>query len=144
MTAAESPVNHHQLVPDLIGKLGSVSGSLAEHGVDRSFFYLIDLRTSQINQCAFCVKMHCREAHEAGEKPERLERLIVWRHVSDFDEKEKAVLAWTEALTILDNKENYAPLRAELRRHFSDEQISVLTTAIAMINLWNRVQVSNH
>lgn len=144
MTAADSPVKHHQLVPDLIGTLGSVSGSFAGQGVDRSFLYLIDLRASQINQCAYCVKMHHREAHEAGEKAERLERLIVWRHVSDFDEREKAVLAWTEALTLLDSKEDYAPLRAELRRHFSDEQISVMTTAIAMINLWNRVQVSNH
>ncbi len=144
MPAAEAPINHHQLAPDLFQPLGNVSASFAGQGVDRKLLHLIDLRASQINQCAFCVKMHHREAHEAGETADRLERLIVWRHVADFSNAEKAALAWTEALTSLDNRQDYAPLRAELRQHYSDEQITVMTTAIAMINMWNRVQVSNH
>ena len=65
-------------------------------------------------------------------------------HVEDFSVSEKAALAWTEALTVLDQRTDYAVLRASLRDHFSEEQIGALTAEVAMINLWNRIQVSNH
>jgi alkylhydroperoxidase family enzyme len=64
--------------------------------------------------------------------------------VSDFSERERAALAWTEALTYLDRGTDYAVLRAQLRKHFSDKEIAVLTTVIAMINMWNRLGVSRH
>ncbi len=79
-----------------------------------------------------------------GESSDRLDRLVVWAHVSDFSEAEKAALAWTEALTVLDAKTDYAALRARLRAVFSDKEISVLTSTIAMVNLWNRIQISGH
>jgi AhpD family alkylhydroperoxidase len=144
MNAHAAPIAYEKYTPDLLQSLGSVSAMLQEAGLEKSLLHLIDLRASQINQCAFCVKMHTREAHQDGETGARLERLIVWRHVNDFTDREKAALAWTEALTVLDSKTDYGLLRAELRTHFSEPQISVLTTAIAMINLWNRIQVSNH
>lgn len=88
--------------------------------------------------------MHLREAREDGETQDRLDRLVVWTHVSDFSEAEKAALAWTEALTTLDHKTDYASLRGRLRQSFTDKEIGALTATIAMINLWNRVQVSAH
>ncbi len=88
--------------------------------------------------------MHTQEALDAGETQERLQRLTVWRHVDDYSPAEKAAFAWTEALTSLNVDTNYEALRSELRRHFEDAEISAITAAIAMINLWNRVQVSNH
>lgn len=88
--------------------------------------------------------MHIKEARHDGETNERLDRLVVWAHVSDFTEAEKAALAWTEALTVLDAKTDYATLRARLRSSFTDQQISVLTSSISMINLWNRMQISAH
>jgi AhpD family alkylhydroperoxidase len=112
--------------------------------LDRALFHLVLLRASQINGCANCVKMHTKEAKEDGEAEERLERLIVWRHVSDFDEREKTALAWTEALTELDTKQDLGPLRARLRTHFKDKEIGALTSAIALINFWNRMQISRH
>ena len=96
------------------------------------------------NVCGFCVKMHTREARQDGETNDRLDRLVVWAHVSDFSEAEKAALAWTEALTLLDPKTDYASLRSRLRQSFSDEEIGALTATIGMINLWNRIQVSAH
>ncbi|KAA0980217.1 carboxymuconolactone decarboxylase family protein [Pseudomonas sp. ANT_H12B] len=75
----------------------SQSRILNRHPVE-SLKHLIHLRASQINQCGFCVKMHTREAREANETNERLDRLIVWRHVSDFTSAERAALAWTDQL----------------------------------------------
>lgn len=138
------PVNHFQTIPDVISALTGVHQAIDTHGLDRTLHHLVQLRASQLNACAYCVKMHIREAREDGETSERLDRLVVWEHVSDFSPAERAALAWVEALTLLDRKTDYGNLRAALRAHFSDEQISALTATVAMINLWNRIQVSGH
>ena len=137
-------IQHEKNVGAIYEALGGVEEQLAGRGFDVSLHHLVKLRASQINGCGFCVKMHTREAREDGETNERLDRLIVWRHVKDFSAAEQSALAWTEALTTIDEKTDYALLRAELLTHFSDEEISVLTSIIAMINLWNRFQVSQH
>ncbi|MPS27027.1 MAG: carboxymuconolactone decarboxylase family protein [Alcaligenaceae bacterium] len=139
-----SPVNTAALLPSVYQAFAAAQTQIREQGLDPLLHHLVVLRASQINQCAFCVKMHIREAREDGETNERLDRLVVWEHVNDFTEREKAALAWTEVLTVLDRKTDYAPLRARLREHFSDKEIAALTSTIAMINLWNRLQVSMH
>lgn len=88
--------------------------------------------------------MHINEAREDGETNERLDRLVVWNQSSDFSARERAALAWTEALTQLDRKTDYEPLRSALQAHFSQAEISALTATVAMINLWNRIQISAH
>ena len=138
------PVNHYKNVPDVFGALENVHGAIDVHGLDRMLHHLVQLRASQLNACASCVKMHTKEARDDGETNERLDRLTVWEHVGDFTAKERAALAWTEALTQLDRKTDYGVLRAQLREHFSDTEISALTATVAMINLWNRIQVSTH
>ncbi|WP_419901861.1 carboxymuconolactone decarboxylase family protein [Kiloniella sp.] len=142
--AVTSAVRYEQEIGDILEQLGGVHKAVAKHGLDPRIIHLVEMRASQINQCGFCIKMHSAEARDAGETNERLDRVIVWRHVRDFNDKEKAALAWTEALTHLDPKTEYAPLRAELKVHFSDKEISVLTTVVCMINLWNRFQISKH
>lgn len=137
-------VRYEQEIPDVLQALQNVHKTIDSHGFDRTIYHLVLLRASQINHCAHCVKMHVREAREDGETNDRLDRVIVWQHVSDFSERERAALAWTEALTGLDHRTDYAPLRAQLRRHFSDKEIAVLTTIVAMINMWNRLGVSRH
>lgn len=137
-------VKYEQEVPDVMNALANVHEVMDVHGFDRTIHHLIQLRASQINRCAFCVKMHTKEAREDGETNERLDRIIVWDQVSDFSEKEKAALAWTEALTGLGAHVDFGKLRARLREHFSDKQISILTSTVAMINLWNRIQISRH
>jgi alkylhydroperoxidase family enzyme len=88
--------------------------------------------------------MHSLEARADGETNERLDRLVVWAQVSDFSAAEKAALAWAEALTVIDHRTDLGALRAALRTQFSDVEITALTTAVAMINLWNRLQISRH
>jgi len=142
--AATAPINVHALIPDAIQAFAVAAQTLGAQGLDRRLAHLVTLRASQINQCAFCVKMHIREALEDGETHDRLGRLIVWRHVTDFTPAEKAALAWTEALTVIDPAADLGPLRAALRESFTDKEIAALTATVAMINLWNRVQVAGH
>lgn len=143
MTASTS-INYQSFIPSVLQRFIAASGEIGQTDLAPKLRHLVDLRASQINQCAFCVKMHTKEALEAGETQERLQRLTVWRHVDDFTPAEKTAFAWTEALTVLDEKADYDALRKDLRAHFSESEISALTSAVAMINLWNRMQVSNH
>jgi AhpD family alkylhydroperoxidase len=139
-----SAVKYEQEIPDILQALANVHKVVDTHDFDRPIFHLVQLLASQINQCAHCIKMHTKEARQDGETNERLDRVIVWQHVNDFSEREKAALAWTEALTGLDGKADLAAIRARLRKHFTDKEIGVLTSVVAMINLWNRIQVSRH
>jgi AhpD family alkylhydroperoxidase len=137
-------VRYEQETPDILAAMSGVHDAMDRHGFDRTIYHLVQLRASQINRCAYCVKMHTKEARQDGETSERLDRVIVWDHVSDFSDREKAALAWTEALTVLDARTDYGALRARLRQHFTDKEIGVLTAIVAMINLWNRIQISGH
>ena len=139
-----SPVKYEQVIADVLQSMAGVEDAVGKHNFDPSLRHLVKLRASQINQCAFCVKMHTREARQDGETNDRLDRVVVWRHVNDFNEREKAAFAWTEALTSLDGKADLAAARAQLRKHFTEQEIGLLTATVAMINLWNRIQVSRH
>lgn len=140
----DKPFNHYATLPAVFQRLEAVHAAIDDHGLDRTIHHLVQLRASQINRCGFCVKMHTREARADGETSERLDRLVVWEQVSDFSEKERAALQWTELLTHLDQQSDYGVVRARLREHFSDAQVGALTATIAMINLWNRLQISSH
>lgn len=139
-----APIAYHEIIPAVYRALEQVHGHIDKLGLPRSLHHLVQLRASQINACAYCVEMHTREARKDGETNERLDQLVVWSHVGLFTPAERAALAWTEALTTLSSTTNYSELRRALREHFSDEQIGALTAEIAMINLWNRINVSNH
>lgn len=142
--SSTQPVNYQKAVPEILQALGAVHGVIDGHGLDRGIHHLVQLRASQINGCAFCIKMHLREARADGETEARLDRIVVWDQVGDFTPRERAALAWTEALTTIERRTDYAALRAGLRAHFSDQEIGALTATVAMINLWNRIQVSAH
>jgi AhpD family alkylhydroperoxidase len=144
MTVETAAFRHDLNVPSVYQAFVAAETAAVGAGIDARLVHLVKLRASQLNQCAFCVKMHAKEARDDGETSERLDRLVVWSHVSDFTAREKAALAWTEALTQLPTHTGLGPLRADLRAHFSDVEASALTTVIAMINLWNRLGVSAH
>lgn len=124
--------------------LAGVEQMLATSDLDARLGHLVKLRASQINSCAYCVGMHTEEARRDGESSERLDRLVVWRDVDCFSTKERAALAWTEALTKLDEPSDLDRLHTEISRHFSEGQIGLLTVQIAMINVWNRLQIGSH
>lgn len=137
-------VSYEREIPDVLKSLATVHQTMDAHGFDRTLHHLVQLRASQINRCGFCIKMHTKEAREDGESSERLDRIVVWDQVGDFTERERAALAWTEALTVLDPKTDLGALRALLREQFSESEIGILTSTVAMINLWNRIQISRH
>lgn len=138
------PLDYEKDIPDVLAALTDVHRTLDAHGLDRTLHHLVHLRASQINQCAFCIKMHTAEARRDGETNERLDRLVVFEQTGDFSAREKAALAWTVALTRLDAAQHLAPLRARVREHFTDRDIGALTATVAMVNLWNRIQISRH
>ncbi len=129
---------------ELFPAMEAVMQVIRGRDIEPALAHLVMLRASQMNKCTFCVKMHTREAREDGETNHRLDHLIVWRHVDDFTPREKAAFAWTEALTELREDADYGALRAQLRSHFTEADIATLTAITAMINLWNRIQVSNY
>jgi len=140
----KNAIQFNEAAPEIYKAMARVEGAITQHGQDALLRHLVKLRASQMNGCAFCVKMHTAEARQDGETNERLDRVVVWRHVDDFTPAEKVALAWTEALTELKQDTDYGALRSQLREHFTDGEIAGLTATIAMINLWNRIQVSNH
>ena len=112
-----------------------------ESGLDRRLIHLIKLRASQINGCAYCVDMHTKEARRDGLSEQWINLIVTWRESPLYDARERAVLAWTEALT------NVAETRAPdadyepLREFFSEAEMTRLTVAIGAINVWNRLCV---
>ena len=136
--------DYQRQIPEIMKAVIASEQTIAASGLDPMLRHLVKLRASQINGCAFCVKMHLAEARKDGETQERLDRLVVWRHVDDFSEREKAALVWTEALTTLDSAADHTDLMQRLGRSLSDQEIAVLTSTIAMINLWNRLMVATH
>ena len=102
---------------------------------------LIKLRASQINGCAFCVQHHILQAERLGVSVDKLNLVVVWREAPQFSPRERAALAWTEALTLLTggvSDEVYDQARTE----FSDKELTYLTSAVASINVWNRFGVA--
>ena len=112
-----------------------------ESNLDRRLLHLIKLRASQINGCAYCVDMHVKEARRDGLSEQWINLVCVWRESPLFDARERAVLAWTEALTNIAT--TGAPDRdyQALREHFSEEEMTRLSVAIGTINVWNRLCV---
>ncbi|HET9145962.1 MAG TPA: carboxymuconolactone decarboxylase family protein [Sphingomicrobium sp.] len=129
------------LPQDAYRHLLQMEGLIAQH-LDLTLYHLIKLRASQINGCAFCLAMHTDEALKHGEKVERITALDAWHESPLFSDKERAALAWTEELTLIAEKHASRPAFDELKRHFSDEEISWLILAAVQINSWNRIAIS--
>ncbi len=111
-------------------------------GLEPSLLELIKLRASQINGCAFCLDMHWKDARAAGESEQRLYSLDAWRETPFYSERERAALAWTEAVTLIAATHVPDELYEEVRQHFSEEELVNLTLAIVTINGWNRLSIS--
>lgn len=111
-------------------------------GLDPNLIHLLKLRASQINGCVYCVDMHTIEARNAGLSEQWISLVCVWREAALFTDRERAALAWAEAVTLI--SETGAPDADydELRVHFSEEECANLTLAISTINVWNRLMVS--
>ena len=134
-------INHFQTVPSLTKALMDTSMASGKSSIDPFIKSLIDIRASQMNGCAFCLDMHIKQAKMKGERELRLYHVSIWRESPLFTAKEKAALALTEALTAISNTGISDELYGSTKEHFSEVEISELTFAIALINMWNRLQI---
>ena len=129
------------VAPDGVSALIGVENYLKTCGLDHRLMTLVKIRVSQINGCAYCLHMHSEEARKLGETAERLLLLDAWHESALYSERERAALAWTEALTKV--AETHAPdeAYAAARSQFSEKELVDLSMAIAMINAWNRLAI---
>ncbi len=110
-------------------------------GLEKSLYELVKLRASQINGCAFCIDMHSKDARKAGETEQRLYALSAWKETPFYSERERAALAWTEAMTLISGNEISDSLYASVAEHFNEKEHLALTMAIVAINGWNRLAI---
>lgn len=110
--------------------------------IESSIIDLVDIRASQLNGCTFCLDMHVKEATIHQERPLRLHHIASWRESQLFSPRERAALAWTEALTKLSDMGVADELYERVRGQFSEKEITDLTFQIMAINAWNRVSVA--
>lgn len=113
-----------------------------QSGLERSLLKLVEIRASQINGCAYCLVMHTTDARKLGESDERMHLLNAWREAPVFSARERAALAWVEALTLI--TEGHVPddVYEAARRQFSEKELVDLTVAAVTINAWNRVAIA--
>jgi AhpD family alkylhydroperoxidase len=133
--------NPFKSIPDGLKAMMAVEASIAASGLEHSLMELVKMRASQINGCAYCIHMHATDARSHGETEMRLYMLNAWRESPLYTDRERAALAWTEALTHVADTgapdADYALVSAQ----FSEEEQVQLTLLIGSINLWNRLQI---
>lgn len=115
---------------------------ISESGLDPKLVHLVKMRASQINGCAYCLDMHSLDARAEGESEQRLYTLDAWRETPFFTDRERAALAWTEALTLISHTHAPDDVYDEMKKQFSEKEIVDLTFVIGTINLWNRLAIS--
>ena len=135
-------MNHFQTAPETVNALLALEKQVTSSGLEQSVIELVKIRASQINGCAYCIHMHTQDARKHGETEQRLYLLNAWREAPVYTERERAALAWTEAVTLI--SETHAPddVYEQVRAQFSEAETVNLTMLIATINAWNRLAIS--
>ena len=128
--------------PQAIKALLALEERIGKSSLEKPLAELVRLRASQINGCAFCVDMHTTDARKGGETERRLATVVVWRETPFFTDRERAALAWTEALTLVSQEHVPDAVWEAVKPHFTDEEIVDLTLLISAINSWNRFAIS--
>jgi AhpD family alkylhydroperoxidase len=135
-------MNFYQAAPDTIKALVALETQIQGSGLEKSLIELVKTRASQINGCAYCINMHTEDARKQGETEQRLYLLNAWRESPLYTDRERAALAWTEAVTLI--AETHAPddVYEAVRAQFSEAETVNLTMLIGAINAWNRIAIS--
>src|SRR5215510_9705494 len=132
----QTRLNYLKAAPETIKAAQALEAHLAKSGLEESLYHLVKTRASQINGCAYCIHMHSRDARAHGEAEERLYLLSAWRESPLYTARERAALAWTEALTLIADTHAPDDVFEGLKPHFTEAEIVKLTMLIGMINLW--------
>jgi len=132
-------ISFQDLPKNLLDGLFKTGAFLKNSDVDQKLLDLLYYRASQINGCAMCLDMHYKEAIHHGETHQRLHGVIAWRETPYFDERERAALAYTEALTNANQQDISDDIYEALEEHFTKAQIATLALAVGTVNVWNRL-----
>lgn len=135
----ETRINVFEKGQKALGTLFGISGYLKKSSIEKQLLELVDFRVSQINSCAYCLDMHAKEARAIGETEQRLYGLSAWREAPYYTQRERAALAWAEALTACNVPDT---IYNEVKKEFSDDEMIDLTLAITAINTWNRINLA--
>ncbi len=135
-------IDYVKVAPGVVHAMLGLERYLHSCGLEEPLIHLIKLRASQVNGCAYCIDMHWKDLKSIGETDQRLYSLDAWEETPFYSERERAALAWTEAVTRI--TEGHVPdeLYERVRRYFSEKELADLTLAVATINAWNRLSIS--
>jgi AhpD family alkylhydroperoxidase len=134
-------MNYTQAAPGGFKALRDLQAYVESSGLEHPLLELVKMRASQINGCAYCLDMHSKDARAAGETEQRLYVLDAWREAPFYSPRERAALAWTEAVTRVADSDISDELYAEVRQQFSEKELADLSFAIIAINGWNRLAI---
>ncbi len=135
-------INAFQKGPGALKALYGVGAYLSKSSLNQQLLHLLYFRVSQINGCAFCLDMHSKDLRAAGETEQRLYMIAAWREATVYTDRERAALAWAEAITKLTNNDVPDEVYNDVKAQFTDEELVDLTLAITTINTFNRINVA--
>jgi AhpD family alkylhydroperoxidase len=135
-------IDYRHVFPAAIDAMTGLENAVRTSTLEPELLELVKLRASQLNGCGYCVDMHTKDATAIGVDAQRLHLTVAWREAPCYSERERAALAWCEALTLLASSDVPDDLYDEVRRHFDPEELVALTLAVVAINGWNRFAVS--
>jgi AhpD family alkylhydroperoxidase len=135
-------IAYMKVAPEGLKALAATRPYLESASIPARLRALVELRTSQINRCAYCVDMHSQEARKAGETQQRLDGLPVWRETPFFDDRERAALAWAESVTLVSETGVPDTVFEQAKAQFSEKDLVDLTLIVSVMNAWNRMAIS--
>ena len=135
-------IDYAKAATEVRAAMKSLDDHVREAGIDRGLIELVKLRASLINGCSYCVDMHTKIARALGETEQRLYAVSVWRETPFYSERERAALAWTEAVTLVNVHHVPDDVYDLARQHFAERELIDLTLAIVAINAWNRLAIA--
>ena len=138
----ETRLDPMKAAPEIYRAMYALENQVRSSGLEPSLLHLIKTRASQINGCAYCIDMHTKDARANGETEQRLYALAAWRETPFFTDRERAALAWTEAVTLVSESRVPDSVYKDALKQFSEEELVKLTLAVVAINGWNRFAIA--
>ena len=138
----ETRIDPRKVAPEVFRAMLALENAVKATGLEKNLLDLLKLRASQINGCAYCIDMHSKDLRAEGESEERLYLLDAWRDAPFYSDRERAALAWTEAVTVIAHDHVTDEVYEQTRQQFTDDELAKLTLAIVAINGWNRFSIA--
>jgi AhpD family alkylhydroperoxidase len=139
----EARFSYDKAAPGVYKAMAGLEQYMEKCGLEESLLHLVSLRASQINGCAYCLDMHSKDLRAIGEQEQRLYSLDAWRECPYYTERERAALAWTEAVTLITNGHAPDAVYKEAQAHLNEKELADLTFAVTAINAWNRLCIAS-